>query len=243
VAGWIRQKVLIDAAYGNERLPLYLFIPKNARPPYQTVVFCPSAAALRAHTSKELFDFKTTLDFVIQSGRAVVYPVYKDMYERRGVFERPLTLVESRERIVAITKDLCRAVDYLESRKEFDSTRLAYMGKSFGAAHGVVWSTIEERFRTAIYVDGGFFFAPRLPEADAINFAPRMHRPLLMLSGRYDFTFPLETSQRHMFRLLGTPEKDKKHVLFDTAHDVTVKRSQFVKEVLDWLDKYLGTVR
>jgi hypothetical protein len=64
-----------------------------------------------------------------------------------------------------------------------------------------------------------------------------------MLSGRYDFTFPLETSKLHMFRLMGTPEKDKKHVVFDTAHDVTIKRSQFVKEVLDWLDKYLGTVR
>jgi eukaryotic-like serine/threonine-protein kinase len=242
-AGWIKQKVLIDAAYGHERLPLYLFIPKNARPPYQTVVFCPGASALRARSSQELFHFKTTLDFVIQSGRAVVYPVYKDMYERRGVFERPLTLVEVRERSVAISKDLCRAVDYLESRKEFDATRLAYMGLSFGAAQGVVWSTVEERFRTVIYVDGGFYFTPRLPEVDALNFAPRMRRPVLMLSGRYDFTFPLETSKLHMFRLMGTPEKDKKHVVFDTAHDVTIKRSQFVKEVLDWLDKYLGTVR
>jgi hypothetical protein len=35
------------------------------------------------------------------------------------------------------------------------------------------------------------------------------------LNGRYDFRHPLETDQNQMFRLLGTPEKDKRHVLFE----------------------------
>jgi formylglycine-generating enzyme required for sulfatase activity/dienelactone hydrolase len=240
---WIKQKVTIDAAYGNERVPLYLFLPRNAKPPYQTVVYCPGASALRVANSRELFGLRSALDFVIQSGRAVAYPVYKGMYERRGVFERPLTQVERRERTVGIAKDLRRVVDYLETRKEFDAARMAYIGSSFGASHGVVWSTLEERLRTVIYVDGGFFFSKQPPEVDAFNYASRMRRPVLMLSGRYDFTFPLDTSKRYLFQSLGTPAKDKKHVLFDTAHNVTVKRSQFVKEVLDWLDKYLGTVQ
>jgi eukaryotic-like serine/threonine-protein kinase len=63
-----------------------------------------------------------------------------------------------------------------------------------------------------------------------------------MLNGRYDYTFPLETSQQPYFRWLGTPEKDKRHIVYDSAHDVMVYRTQVVREVLSWLDHYLGPV-
>src|SRR5262249_53050714 len=55
---WIKEKVSIDAAYGGERLPLYIFLPKNASPPYQTVVYCPGANALRVNSSNELFGLR-----------------------------------------------------------------------------------------------------------------------------------------------------------------------------------------
>jgi hypothetical protein len=63
-----------------------------------------------------------------------------------------------------------------------------------------------------------------------------------MLNGRYDYTFPLDSSQRPFFRWLGTPEQDKRHFVDDSAHDVMVNRTQVVKEVLSWLDQYLGPV-
>src|SRR4029079_4466782 len=34
-----KEKISFDAAYGNERMAAYLFLPKNAAPPYQTVVY------------------------------------------------------------------------------------------------------------------------------------------------------------------------------------------------------------
>ena len=42
--------------------------------------------------------------------------------------------------------------------------------------------------------------------------------------------------------MLGAPEADKKVVLLDTAHDVSEKRADLVREVVAWLDKYLGKV-
>lgn len=39
---WTKQKVTFKAAYGNERMSAYLFLPKKGSPPYQTVVFFPS---------------------------------------------------------------------------------------------------------------------------------------------------------------------------------------------------------
>jgi hypothetical protein len=63
-----------------------------------------------------------------------------------------------------------------------------------------------------------------------------------MLTGRYDHFFPLETSAKRLFNLLGTQEPEKRMVLFDGGH-ADWPRNQKVKEVSDWLDQYLGPVR
>ena len=63
-----------------------------------------------------------------------------------------------------------------------------------------------------------------------------------MMNGRYDDNFPLESSQLPLFRLLGTPIKDKKHVIYETGHGA-LPHTEEVRESLDWLDKYLGPVR
>lgn len=62
-----------------------------------------------------------------------------------------------------------------------------------------------------------------------------------MLNGRDDFTFPIEESQRPMFRMLGTAADDKRHVLYDGGHVFPFARIE--KDTLDWLDKYLGVPR
>jgi hypothetical protein len=49
-------------------------------------------------------------------------------------------------------------------------------------------------------------------------------------------------AQKPFFRLRGTPESDKRHVIYDAAHDVMVNRTQIVTEVLSWLDQRLGPV-
>jgi fermentation-respiration switch protein FrsA (DUF1100 family) len=98
------------------------------------------------------------------------------------------------------------------------------------------------RFKAAILSSGGFRVGVFLPEVDAFNFAPRVKIPVLMLNGRYDDLFPLESSQLPLFRLLGTPDKDKKHVVFEAGHG-DLPATEEVRESLDWLDKYLGPVR
>jgi hypothetical protein len=63
-----------------------------------------------------------------------------------------------------------------------------------------------------------------------------------MVNGRYDFSFSLERAQNPLFVMLGTAEADKRHVVMESPHDVTVRRGQLLQEVLSWLDKYLGPV-
>ena len=77
-----------------------------------------------------------------------------------------------------------------------------------------------------------------VPEVDPFNFAPRVKTPVILLNGRDDFTFPIETSQQPLYRLLGTPEADKAHKLYDGGH--VFPFSRMIKDSLDWLDRYLG---
>jgi hypothetical protein len=44
-----------------------------------------------------------------------------------------------------------------------------------------------------------------------------------------------------MFKLLGTPAQDKRHVISEGGH--FVPRPQLIRETLGWLDHYLGPVR
>ena len=100
---------------------------------------------------------------------------------------------------------------------------------------------IEPRLKANVVIVGGFSLQPTLAEVDQLNYAPRVTIPTLMLNGRHDFFFPLESSQQHLFRLLGTPAEHKRHVVFETGH--SVPQPQLVKEILGWLDRYLGPVR
>ena len=53
---WRMEKVSYAAAYGGERIPAYLFLPKNAKPPYQVMVVFPGvdvvARALQRHDDR-----------------------------------------------------------------------------------------------------------------------------------------------------------------------------------------------
>jgi fermentation-respiration switch protein FrsA (DUF1100 family) len=65
--------------------------------------------------------------------------------------------------------------------------------------------------------------------------------PVLMLNGRWDFVYPVETTQAPLYRLLGAPADQKRHVLYDGGHNVP--RVELIRESLDWLDRYLGPVK
>jgi hypothetical protein len=158
---WRKEKVTIDAAYGNERMAVYLFLPAHVRPPYQTVVFFPSARVLDIPNSATLGDIKF-IDYVIQSGRAVIYPVYKGTYERPAAIVGPDT-AEGRETLIHDSKDIGRSIDYLETRTDIDRSRIGYMGVSMGAALGVFFAAVEDRFKAAILLDGGFYHEKPMP--------------------------------------------------------------------------------
>jgi len=241
---WVQEKITFDAAYENERVIAYLFLPKNAKPPFQTVVYFPNSSSVFQKSSQDLdkyIEFEYFLSFIVKDGRAVLYPVYKGTFERS---DEKLTAIHAgdnsrlfAEYLIKLVKDMSRSIDYLETRADIDGNKIAYLGISWGGELGAIIPAVEERLKVNILGVGGMMGAGR-PEANAFNYVTHVKIPTLMLNGKYDMTFPYAMAVKPMFDLLGTPKEDKVLKLYDTDH--LIPENEFIKETLGWLDKYFG---
>lgn len=239
---WRKQKITFQAGYGNERVVAHLYLPRNAAPPFQPVAFY-GGADIFTEPTVGLIDAEG-FSHLVRAGRAVIVPAYKGTLERGPGAYYHLFGQPNRWRDMNLqqSKDLGRTIDYLETRPDIDVRKLAFVGRSLGAALAPHLIAVEPRIQVAVLLSGGSF--EKVPaEVDSWNFAPRVKIPVLMVNGRDDFRFPLESSQLPLFRLLGTLEKDKRHVLCDGGHVAIYSHPELVKEILDWLDRYLGSVR
>jgi dienelactone hydrolase len=238
---WTEERITFDAPYGNERMIAYLFLPKKAEPPYQTVIYFPGGGVLISPNDHP-YQFQV-LDFITKNGRAVLYPIYKGTHERRvaGFDTVPRSGHEYKDYVVLWVKEFKRSIDYLETRFDIDNDKLAYYGFSWGGWMGVTICAVEPRLKASIlYVGGLRPRTPPRPEVDPFHYAPRVTVPTLMLNGRYDFSFPLKLAVLPLHELLGTREEDKSLILYDTDH--FIPRKERIKESLAWLDRYLGPV-
>jgi dienelactone hydrolase len=241
--GWTREKIKFDAAYGGERMMAYLFLPRQGSPPYQTVIYFPGSGAIHSRSSESLGPGSD--DYLIKSGRALLWPIYKGTYERGDhlATDYPSETNFYKDHVIMWAKDLSRSIDYLETRDDIDTDRLAYYGVSWGGGMGAIMPTVEGRIKTSVLVVAGLVHQRALPEVEPIHYLPRLTMPVIMLNGKYDFFFPYETSQVPFYKLLGTPEEDKVLLAYEGgAWGHSVPRTVLIKESLDWLDRYLGPV-
>jgi formylglycine-generating enzyme required for sulfatase activity/dienelactone hydrolase len=235
---WKVEKITYAAAYGNERAIAYLFVPKKAKPPFQTVIFFPGSNALLLR--KFTLYPTAALDAVVRSGRAVLYPVYKSTYERGDGMETdvPSTSNNWRDHVVMWVKDASRALDYVDSRPDLDHNKIGYYGYSWGAVMGAIIPAVDPRIKANVLALGGMEYSKSLPEVDKINFITRVKQPTLLLSGHYDFFFPVDSTQLPFFNLLGAKKEQKRRVMYETGHNIP--RNELIKEVLNWYDLWLG---
>ena len=236
------EKVTFDAGYNNERMQAYLYLPKNAKPPFQPIIFFPGSGDIFSKKFKiDAAMFR--IDFLLKSGRAIMIPIYKGTHERHDELKSDLQeeTVFYKDHVIMWRKDVGRTIDYLETRKDIQANKIGYLGWSWGGFMGGIIPAVEKRIKVVVLNVGGMEMHKALPEVDQINFIPRVTQPVLMVNGKHDMFFPVETSQMPMFDLLGTPKKDKKIYIYESGH--LVPRIDFVRESLAWYDQYLGIVQ
>jgi dienelactone hydrolase len=246
--GYRMQMLAIDAAYDHERLPIRLHLPPDGfAPPHQAVVFFPGAWGLFFAGSKiDDADYVDKLDFVVRGGRMLVEPIYAGMYQRNDGTTWEVFLKRGRPWQSLMDKwsmDISRTLDYLEQRDDVDATKIAFLPASMSATLPQLLA-YEPRFKAAVYLGGGlgFRYESQTTLERSVGWAKRVSVPVLMMNGRYDVVFPYETNQVLLFEAWGTPAAHKKHVVLEGGHYNDLPRAQFIREVSDWLDRYLGPV-
>jgi serine/threonine protein kinase/dienelactone hydrolase len=246
---WRKEKIIFDAAYGDERVIAHLYLPKALEAPYQTVIYFPGVGAVY----DESFDglpYRDLTEYVIKSGRALLFPIYYGTYERPAARGRVWTMssvvqtpLAYRDWTIQMAKDMSRCIDYLETRDDIDGDRIAYYGMSWGAMLGPIMLAVEDRFEAGIFVVGGLAPVEFPRSFDIALYAQRVKAPVLMVNGREDVLLPLRTSQMPMYELLGTPDEHKEHKQYPGGHgEFGLFYKQIRKDVLGWLDRYLGPV-
>ena len=239
------EKIVIDATYNKEKTFAFLYLPKNSAPPFQTIVIFPHSGVIQTKTSDNPMDLISSgngVDFLLKSGRAVLFPILKGTFERGDELRSDLQeqTIFYKNHVITWVQDISRDLDYLDTRNDIIHDRFGYFGTSWGGAMSPVVCSIEKRFKVAVLNTGGLMMQKTYAEVDPFNFLPFFQIPVLMLNGKNDTFFPIETSQSPMFKFLGSEEKNKKAMHYEGGH--VVPRAELIKETLGWFDKYLGTV-
>lgn len=241
---WIREHVTFDLPYGS-RGGVALYLPLRAPRPLQTVVYWGGSGSMAMRSIDE--EWVVGIDFMIRSGRAVAVPILAGTYGRDD--PRPARTegrsgplgdndASYRDIVVQWVKDTRTTIDYLGTRDDIDTDRVAYFGFSAGGGKAPLVLAVEPRIRAAVLNVGGLPMDYPLPEVDQINYAPRVTTPVLMINGEHDINYPYEQNQRPLFELLGTAAEHKRHYVSPAGHIVPLV--EVIRETLDWLDRYLG---
>jgi dienelactone hydrolase len=259
--GWRHDTVLIDSAYVPGGFKIHIFLPADAKPPLQPVILFPGLWSFETGTSSESdplieHPFVRDIDFVVRSGRVLIWPVYHGSYERHedtSGSSRPERVNALRLRIVRWQSDVGEVIDYLEGRPDIAADKIAYLGYSYGSLHAPPILALENRIKAAILIAASLSrcdyesvcnvgsISPGLdPLIDNLHYLPRVQQPTLVLSGEYDSVFPLRM-QEALYKHLGTSANDKKHIVFPIEHRLP-PRNALMTHGIDWLDSYLGPV-
>jgi serine/threonine protein kinase/formylglycine-generating enzyme required for sulfatase activity len=241
-ADWWKEKITFSGN-NNDRIIAYLYLPKKAAKPFQCINWIPHAGVISGtQETDEAAEY--SLAAHIKAGRALLAMIPKGARERprEPGFEYPdYSTVKYCDMVIDYVTEFSMGVDYLATRDDIDMNKLAYLGTSWGATRtGVIIAALDKRYRSVIFISGGVRKSAlkALPEVNMVNFAPYIRAPKLLLNGKYDEAFALETEAIPLYALFSEP---KKLVLVNSGHVPPVEER--IPIINKWLDDTLGPVR
>ncbi|MEN8230310.1 MAG: alpha/beta fold hydrolase [Bacteroidota bacterium] len=244
-----REKIVFSSV-NNERVPGYLAIPKMGNRPYPIVLMQHGFG----HEKESWWNGETycngsilTKD-LLESGYAVLMLDAQYFGERMGRndFEHPRVFTVEKQwyyrlnsSVVQTVKDYRRAMDYLATRLEIDTSRIGLTGYSMGGIQTFILTAIDSRIKTSVSVvplpqgmhgaSSDYYLAVPKHHASRIG-----NRPFLLLMGNEDKSYTPEQGQE-LYELLNSSQKEI--IWYDSGHSLP---GEWTREALNWYKKYLS---
>lgn len=127
--------------------------------------------------------------------------------------------------------DYRRAIDYLETREDIDTSRIGVLGYSMGGHMSFILGAVEPRIQATVtcvapYMEG----MPMAPLAFARDMG---NDPLLMLMAKKDEYYTIEQAQAVFDEV---PGDNKTLTLFDSGHSLP---AEYTQQAVEWLSRNL----
>jgi len=247
VDGIPREKIVFRGAQGFY-VPGYLQLSPKGKPPMPCVLLLHGWSGSKAHfwtdnnyisggnVRRGLLDEGLAVlaldaqchgDRIAQNEFAPVNPSGPTgIPPRKGYFTQ-------REIYIQTTIDYRRALDYLKSRPEIDSSRIGVFGYSMGGTQSFLLTGVDARIKASVAC------AVPADRSPTSLIAPRHFahaigsRPLLLVAGRHDEMCPTEEAERVIHAIEGSQSK---LAFFDGTHKL---RRDFVPDAVRWLKDHL----
>ena len=230
------ENIQINTAYNSEKLTIAMLFPREEKSVFHPILFIPGADSQRmpAYDSTSNGAGGRIVKELLKTGRVIITANYQGLFDRSEIPKD--SGLARREWLIQVTKDVSRMIDFLETRDDIDLTKLTYFGSSMGAFTGVCPLAMDSRFKAGVLLVGGAVWWDVPNEINPTALAPFITTPILMINGEFDNVFPLETSARPLYELMGSEDKELK--LYPSSHSIDI--NLFVPYMDNWLKERFG---
>ena len=228
---YVIEKVEFSSIH-DERVPAYFTYPKNS-----TATRHP--AVLLLHGANDFWGKNEDwaiewMDILSREGWCVLVADFYGFGERKKAGQESQWWRSGPYTMQAVT-DQRRGIDFLFSRPEVDTTKVALMGGSMGGYFGTFVAGLESRFTTVVLTVTGAW--PRAATDDAsarfihtLNFAPRVSAPILMVNATGDG----RASGEELYNAMPEP---KRQIWYESEHYLPPR--EYNEDILNWLHEHL----
>jgi len=228
-------------------MPVLLFLPRYQPDALQSVIYVPPYDSYASpYPSSEIEIQRMQIDFVVESGRALIWPIYWGTHERFNAkrTDTPEAVIQAWNQAWRLRRnEIGRLIDYLESDPAFDANSIALTALSFGASYvSPHILAMESRIKAAILLSARL--APVAVDRTPVHlnpntYWPRVTTPTLILNGRYDIMQKYRPEYAALEETIATLPEHKKSEFYNASH-WPLPEHRIRADALAWLDRYLG---
>ncbi len=227
---------------GDAIMRIYVMKPQRTSARYQAIVLAPHSGAMVPQAAKHLRAVLSHAKSVVRTGRWVFMPEWLGTFSRRAPPPANVEELSERQRRAALAwyQDSSDTLEYIATFDAIDQDHIGLLAESYGSVViAPIILALQPMYKAAVLVSAGVVLRPMHPMVDSVNYLPRVIQPVLTANGRFDPTFPRDTSQQPFFDALGTPAAEKRSVVYEGGH-FRYPPNLLAAEIAAWYDRYLG---